>query len=329
LEGGLEIKIAFITDGGNEMGMGHVMRSLALSAEIAQSNDVFFITSSDTSVQNLIASKGFMVNYSSDFQKTVDILSTTQAKVVIIDRVTVDEELAKRIKDSIGARIIIMDSKTEANQWADVVVNGLLTTEFNNEHLLDETTSTEYYCGPKYLILKPEFAHYSKDKVADPLNAKRVLLIFGGSDPLNLTDQTLRGLLHIQNQEYEIDVIIGPKFVFKDKVVRTIKEHDLGGRVHLFQNPENVAEIMWKNELIFTSPGLSMFEGLVVGSNVIVSPQNELQRRVYDYLFRNYNNVPEIFRFFDESFMLTQKERKVQDMEIGSGRAEVIKAIIG
>ncbi|MHA1633038.1 MAG: hypothetical protein ACTSUZ_00615 [Candidatus Thorarchaeota archaeon] len=72
-----------------------------------------------------------------------------------------------------------------------------------------------------------------------------------------------------------------------------------------------------------------MFEGLAVGSNVIVSPQNELQRRVYKYLFRNYDKAPEIYRFFAESFILIQAERKVQEMKIGSGRAEVIKAITG
>ncbi|MFW9793956.1 MAG: hypothetical protein ACFFEE_06635, partial [Candidatus Thorarchaeota archaeon] len=99
--------------------------------------------------------------------------------------------------------------------------------------------------------------------------------------------------------------------------------------VTLLHNTENVAEVMLRNDLVFTSPGLSMFEALAIGCNVIVSAQNMLQRTVYDYLFKNYGKTPEIYQFFDESFILTQTERKVQEMEIGKGKAEVIKAIIG
>ena len=324
----MKIRISFVTDGGKDMGMGHVMRSMVFASEVCHSNDILFVTSSDASVQSLIKSRGFKVEFVGDRREIGQILEVNQVNVVIIDRVTVDEGLTKGIKESIDARIVIMDSESAANRWADIVVNGLLTKEFKNEHYIDKTTETEYFCGPRYLILKSDFTRYSKNSVADPIDARKFLLIFGGSDPLNLTDKTLRGLVQTQDKPCEIELILGPKFAFDKDIRRTIDKYQAHNRVHLFRNVDNVAELMWRNELIFTSPGLSMFEGLSVGSNVIVSPQNTLQRRVYDYLFQNYNKTPEIYQFFDESFILTQRERKVHEMEIGRGRAEVIKAII-
>lgn len=54
-QGGLEIRVAFVTDGGKEMGMGQVMRLLTIAEEVAGSADVFFITSSDASAHEGIA----------------------------------------------------------------------------------------------------------------------------------------------------------------------------------------------------------------------------------------------------------------------------------
>jgi len=54
-QGSLEIRVAFVTDCGKEMDMGHVMRSLTMAKEVAGSTNVFFITSVDASVQEGIA----------------------------------------------------------------------------------------------------------------------------------------------------------------------------------------------------------------------------------------------------------------------------------
>jgi spore coat polysaccharide biosynthesis predicted glycosyltransferase SpsG len=54
-QGGLEIRVAFVTDCGKEMGMGHVMRALKIAKDVASSVDVFFITSIDASVRKGIA----------------------------------------------------------------------------------------------------------------------------------------------------------------------------------------------------------------------------------------------------------------------------------
>lgn len=328
IQGGLEIRIAFVTDGGKEMGMGHVMRSLTIAEEIAGSADVFFITSSDVSVQEGIASKGFRVEYVDNDNQLVKMISRIQVDTVVIDRPPVKEKLIKRIRESSKVRIVVFDSDTYANRWADVAVNALLNSEFQNKRYQDEETSTLYFYGSKYIVLRAQFKEYSKEPAIEPENASRILVIFGGSDPANLTSKTLRGLLSLQDRRFQIVVLMGPKFAHRKEVDRTIKEYGAQDSVELIQNSEQVAELMWRSDLVFVSPGLSLFEALSVGSDVIAASQNELQRTVYRHFFEEFDKTPEPFRFFDESFFLSPKERKVKEMEIGKGRAEVIEAII-
>lgn len=319
-------RVAFITDGGQEMGMGHVMRSLTFAQEISQSCEVFFVTSSEAPVQEFIKSKGYGIIFADGLDSTIQAISEVGANVVIIDRVFVEEELAKKIKLIMNCKVAVMDSASEANRWADIVVNGLLS-KFRNESHFDEDTNTQYYSGPKYLILKPDFDGLKRSESVNPLDARSILIIFGGSDPNNLTCLTLRGLLGMKDRTFDIDIVMGPKFGFKREVLQAIDDFSAQERVTVHENVGNVAELMWKNELVFTAPGLAMFEALAVGLGVVVAPQNELQRTVYDYLFTNYDKVPGDYSFYGESFMLLPSDPLVQSMEIGEGRTEVIKAI--
>ena len=114
--------------------MGHVMRSITLAKEIEHTSDIIFITTSDIAVQNIIKSSGFEVSKIKHDDEIVPILQIISADVIIIDRVSVEEELVKTIRESLGnMRIVLMDIQTAATRWADVVVNALLGRKFENK----------------------------------------------------------------------------------------------------------------------------------------------------------------------------------------------------
>lgn len=109
----------------------------------------------------------------------------------------------------------------------------------------------------------------------------RIALIFGGSDPSNLTVTVLEELLSI-DQSYNVDVIFGAHFEHIDSISRVLANHrDKRDSVNLFRNAENVAELMYNADLVIASPGLSTFEGLSVGTPVIIMPQNNVQKEIY------------------------------------------------
>ncbi len=327
-QGGLRIRIAIVTDGGKEKGMGHVMRAMTLAREVRDYTEVSFITASDKSVQDLISSNNFNVEFVPNDQELVELVISKSLDTVIFDRLYLEENLTKSIREKSQVMISVLDNDTAANNWADIVVNALLNPSFQNNHYVNEATGTHYYYGPKYLLLKEEFTKYSKEMIVPPEEAQKFLLIFGGSDPANLTNKTLHGLLSLEIQDPEIVTIMGPEFAYSEDVDKTIQSFNAQGEVRKIQNSDRVADLMLWSDIVFTSPGLSFFEALSIGLPVIVAAQNELQRTVYDVFFQEYQNVPEIFRFFEESYFLLPSQRKVKEMEIGKGRAEIIDALI-
>ena len=163
----------------------------------------------------------------------------------------------------------------------DIVVN-LVKSKFININPLDEHIKTKYYCGPKYLFLRDEFDIFREKKDLKP-KIEDILLIFGGSDPSNLTTKVLEKLTN----NLRINIVLGPEFKHFDDVNR-ILEMDDNKNVKIHYEPDNIAELMYNADLTITSPGLSMFESVYMGTPVIVIPQSNLQNHYYNSLNYEY-----------------------------------------
>ena len=74
-------------------------------------------------------------------------------------------------------------------------------------HFLDKETGTRCFYGPKYWVLRPEFHGPLKRTKARHGTIRRILLIFGGSDPGNLTVKALIQMLKL-DQSYKTDILM-------------------------------------------------------------------------------------------------------------------------
>lgn len=308
--------------------MGHIIRSITLADEIKGSSRIQFITTSDSDVQELIKARGYRVRHFMNDDSIIENLSEFRVTTIIIDRPPVTEDIMKRFRQSTNARIILLDSDENASKWADVAINGLWAKEFKNKKYLDESSKTLHYYGPKYLILREQFNNYARKSLPNLANVRNILLIFGGSDPSNLTTKTLERLLELNEEKLRITVIAGPKFEYHEELRKVIDRYGARECVSVVINTEEIAKLMVQNELVFVSPGLAMFEALSIGLYVIASCQNELQRDVYRYFLENNDVIPEPFHFLPNTFFLSPKQKKVQDMQIGRGKDELIHIIL-
>ena len=78
------MKIAFVTDGGLEMGMGHVYRSITLAEEIMDKAEIYFFTKSDEIVVSKIKNSGFNVLKLKDDEEMLKLLKERNPNIVII-----------------------------------------------------------------------------------------------------------------------------------------------------------------------------------------------------------------------------------------------------
>lgn len=330
------MKIAFITDGGLDMGMGHIYRTTMLAKEFEERIDKIFLTKSEDSVVEKIVKTGFEPLRCRDDHEILERLLIIRPEVVIIDRLDIDEEFARDLKSQLNIRLVVFENLVfGSNKHADVVVNAILGNSFGgkveNKNFYDSETKTLYFYGPKYLLLKDDFINYALNKNnSDDHSVDSILLIFGGSDPSNLTSTVLKELLKIKTK-VSIDIILGHHFIYFD-FIQNIVRNETPEYIDIFihQDTNNVAQLMKSADLVITAPGISVFEALCVRTPVIVIHQNQWQRDGFSGYIDTLDKS-EIYRIRDligSKEFLNPLDDHVKKLEIGQGKKEIINEIL-
>jgi UDP-2,4-diacetamido-2,4,6-trideoxy-beta-L-altropyranose hydrolase len=332
-----ELTVCFITDGGRQMGMGHVQQSITLARELQGKASIFFITKSNEIVLTVIRESGFaVVNLQNDIH-VYDYLVNSNPNIIIFDKIDVDEELAKKIRTETSSRLIIFTNLTNANQYAHIAVLPRAedlcvdpVSRFKNLTYTNKSTNTEYFFGPKYWILRREFFEYKKLKKSTPEITANILLTFGGSDSTNITCQVLKRILEI-DCKYHIDIVLGQQFCFHNEVKAVLDIHrEKRVNVSLHSNVKNMAELMYHSDLVVTAAGMTMFEALCVGTPIIVIPQDALQRDTYKGVVRllEIDELGNLEKMILDADFTNSKDSNIIDMDIGLGLQELVDAIL-
>lgn len=329
---GLIMKIAFITEGGKDFGMGHVFRSLTIARDLGSRVDVKFFTSSEKVVLSKIKEDGFKVESFATDQSLLKLLQSYRPDRIVFDCLDVDSNRTSEIKQSLKAEIIVFDNESESNADAGSVINALITQDFTNRKFIDNKTQTMYMLGPRYLILNRLFQGQGRNPIDQPNQARKILLAFGGSDPSNRTTFTLDRILQYAasfDEELDIDIVLGPHFDYEDKLSLVLEKATDQTKIRTHRNLANLFELINNTDLVITSPGLTMFEALSEKTHVIVMYQNELQERVYSDLFSKIGVDIAFFGLENSGFHIDPRNERVVSMQIGNGREEVLAAITG
>lgn len=328
------MKIVIITDGNNILGLGHVYQSLtlanALRDKLGEGLSLTFITKSDMRICDFIHSFGYDVERFDNDDQIFDNLNSKQPSRIIFDKLDVSTSLVVRIKKKIKAKLIIFTNLTAANDYADVAVLADFGSGLKNIVNRDKDTGRVKFFGLKYWVLRPEFYVFKKQPKAQLDNVKNIMLIFGGSDPANMSTFVLKTLLQI-DFEFNILLVLGAAFEHKEELNSVVRENRTAkSKIKIVKNIANVAEMMRENDVVFASPGLSFSEALAVGTPLIGFHQSELQRKEYaDILptmgLEDLHNLP--MKIKNKDFIYPNHPT-IQAMEIGEGKDEIINEIL-
>ena len=326
----IDLKIAFVVDGGLKIGLGHVYQSITFAKLLKGRAEISFLTKSEDIVTNKIKEAGFNAYRFSDDLGILDFFKKNQPDIVIIDKIDTSAELAKNIKKIDKIKLAIFTNITNANRYADVAVTADMGSHFNNIRYLNTDTNTLYFYGPKYWILREEFHNYNKRNKPMPKSVNSILVTFGGSDPSNLTTLVVKKLLQME-QKARVNVILGASYGHFNSLNLVLKEYGKYKRdISIHQDVNNVAELMFDADLVIASPGLSAFEALFVRTPIILLPQDQIQRETY----RGFMKVIDIERLDDITKLITNMDFTYPDqediinMDIGRGSEEIISEIL-
>ena len=276
-------RIVFRADGGAEIGMGHVYRSLAIADELCSisSADVQFLMSADhPEGVKRVSSAGYTVRVLSDggVDAIVEAIQEYSPNIVVNDRPFLEKNYLEALARLGASTVNLVDTLEDIEKPAEITSMIIATMR------VDQLELEDYYAGPEFAILRESFAGRAKPVRAD---ARQVVISFGGSDPQGLTLKVLRSLDALTRTRLELGVkaILGPAFSYGQELRELLPK--LHYQPILLENVEHMAEILSDADLVFCAGGMTVYEIAALRVPGIVMCQNAREVRRMEHFSRS------------------------------------------
>ena len=283
------MNIVFRVDSSLQMGIGHVMRCLALAQVLKENgaNVEFVCRKHEGNLIDKIRSSGFVAHeleaykeievdnrlahsqwlgatQQQDADDCIDILKADKSDWLIVDHYALDEQWQNRLKPYYE-KLMVIDDLADRKHQCDI----LLDQTFGR-HQEDYLLLTPEYCelllGSQYALLRPEFAKwrsYSLKRRSKP-EFKQLLINMGGVDPNSFTGQVLEVLKQCDlPKDLEITIILGGGSLHLNEIKKLSREMPWLTQVKI--DVTNMAEIMSNSDLSIGAAGTTTWERCCVG----------------------------------------------------------------
>lgn len=176
-------------DGGTHIGMGHVVRCLALAQMVRSYFDVHFIVQeTDASIYALIASNGFAYstiartsNESEDVEATLHGMQQREG-IIVLDGYHFRTLFQQQLREH-GFKVVAIDDLHAWHYTADAIINHAPGI---GSEVYDTAPHTRLLLGLKYALLRPEVIAATQ-RNHTIRNAEHVLISMGAADADNCT----------------------------------------------------------------------------------------------------------------------------------------------
>lgn len=247
------------------IGLGHAMRCNALQDRVeamgwrcywAADMETCAFLGSNAPAQTLIRLEGDdPIAHAAQIAATVG-----HCNALVIDDYDVPQSFATAMRTN-ADRIVYFDDLLNRIMDADLVINP--TPGFTPADYRDlNTTPAQYLLGANAALLRHQFSARRAKRLqalaaggaASP--ARRIMIAFGGVDPLDGTGLALEVLAALP--DLDIDVVLGSRAPH----IATVRAQvaGMGERVRLWTDVADMAELMTKADLVIGAPGTSTWE---------------------------------------------------------------------
>jgi len=251
-------------------GTGHVMRCLALAQawQDAGGRAAFAMAESTSSVQERLAGEGCeIVSVSAaagsqeDAGQTIVLARQQFAEWIVVDGYQFGADYQRTLKAA-GFKLLFLDDYGHARHYsADVVLNQNVCA--NAASYEDRDAQTRLLLGPRYCLLRREFAAWRNWKRQVPPVCQRVLVLMGGSDPDNVTARVLDALALGEFQNIEATVVVGGSNPH-GAILQRLAAHS-GRKIMVRRNVSNMAELMAAADIAVSAAGSTCWELCLLG----------------------------------------------------------------
>ncbi len=218
-------KIVFRCDASPDIGLGHLIRCLAVAKELKKQNQIIFATTKDDT-NSYIKEAGFEI-----FYKEKNVTEEKYLKqlnyIMHPDIVLIDKKYPYKIEilndfKQNKIKVIMIDNVCKGLSKCDEII-------FPNAHLdksvlkkyLSEKQINQVKTGPEYVILRDDILAL-KDKVNHNLhNPPNIVVTTGGTDPEGVLLKLIPWLKEMKLKA-NILILIGQAFKYKNELEKII-----------------------------------------------------------------------------------------------------------
>lgn len=341
------MRIVFRTDASTEIGTGHVMRCLTLADALKERGaDVSFICRAEPGNMNdYIRAKGYGLltlpsgaSTEEDADRTIQLLKgfSERPAWLIADHYGLDRTWEAPVRQTVG-KILAIDDLADRTHDCDMLLDQNYAGPSRYDGLVPGSCAR--LIGPRYAMLRPQFARERKTMRDRTGDINRILVFLGGVDSGNETGKVLRALRILDEKDIRVDVVIGASSGHRDEIERMASAMP---RVQCHTGVENMAALMSAADISIGAGGTATWERLALGlpSLVIAIADNQvagaqaLARDGY-ILYAGWHEDITVERLRDDlavlmryPHLLRQVSLKAQELVDGLGTERVVNHLL-
>jgi UDP-2,4-diacetamido-2,4,6-trideoxy-beta-L-altropyranose hydrolase len=292
------MNVVFRVDASYRMGIGHLMRCLALAESLRErgahlrficrehvgnlisllQQKAMPVTVLPTSALNdATTSEDYAtwlgVTQAEDIEQTIEALSGEKPDWLVVDHYGLDVEWERGLRPHVS-NLLVIDDLANRHHDCDVLLDQNYSEKGEQRYADLVTNTCKLLVGPRYALLRPEYQAYRKTLSARDKHVKRVLVFFGGTDPQNVTGTALEALSQPELKHLEVDVVIGANNPHRKSIQQQVllrqrtTQHEL--RPHL-------ADLMIHADIALGAGGATTWERMCLGLPTVLVAISENQ----------------------------------------------------
>lgn len=261
---GQAVRVAFRTDAGCAIGLGHLGRCLALAHVLRTLGaECLLLLDGDHPAWDFATASGlelFAVTRTDDPGATVDWCRRREVSALVVDSYTFSASDLRALLAT-DRPVVVFDDTARRELPVDLVINGGIGA---TQLPYRGGPHTRYLLGPRYLALRPEFAE-ATPRTTHP-RVGRALVTLGGTDPGRLTARLVRWAIAGLGA-VTLDVVVGP-LVDDVASIRTAVA-SAPGNVVLHESPKHLRDLMRVADLALAGGGHTVYELAATGTPTV------------------------------------------------------------
>lgn len=269
------MKVLFRTDASPSMGVGHLMRCLALAQSLVAAKHSVSFAILEASLPYCLSRQDWVgeiqivpadLNIEHETRYLEELAQEQLYDCLVLDGYQFSPAYRHALSKSDLVLVCFDDTNQTGKLPVDMVINGAANAA---DLGYENTASNALLClGEEFRILRQEFlTNEVLQKKVEWQSRHRLTLVMGGSDPLDITCKIL---VELQSREcrYPITIITGAAYPWSNELTLLIQQSHL--QVELVENCQAMADLFLQSRLVVSAAGGTQFELLACATPAIL-----------------------------------------------------------